>query len=91
MMVVKRNHLLARANGEMIIRHLVLPGHLDCCTRPALTWISENLNEVKVNVMAQYRPEFRAREFTEIAHPLSIEDYESALRIAEELGLELCD
>jgi putative pyruvate formate lyase activating enzyme len=91
MKVVERNHLLARANGEMIIRHLVLPEHVECCTRPALTWIAENLVDVKVNVMAQYRPEYRARDFPEIAHPLAMRDHDAALGIAEKLGLELCD
>lgn len=91
MSIVQRNHLLARANGEMIVRHLVLPGHVECCTRPALSWVAENLQDVKVNVMAQYRPEHRARDFPEIAHALPIRDYEAALRIAEDLGLELCD
>ncbi len=91
MRIVERNHLLARANGEMIIRHLVLPGHVDCCTRPALTWIAENLKDVKVNVMGQYRPEYRAMNFPELAHQLSMREYDSALGIAKELGLELCD
>jgi len=89
--VVERNHLLARTNGEMIIRHLVLPGHVECCTTPVLRWIAENLRDVRVNVMAQYRPEHRAREFPEIAHPLSMRDYEAAVALAEDLGLDLCD
>jgi len=91
MRIVRRNHLMARFSGEMIIRHLVLPKHVDCCTRPVLSWIADNLKDVKVNVMAQYRPEYRARDFPEIAHPLSLRDYEVALGIAHELGLELCD
>ena len=91
MRIVRRNHLMARLNGEMIIRHLVLPEHVDCCTAPALTWIAENLKDVKVNLMAQYRPEYRARDFSEIARPLSTRDYDKALRIAEDLGLDLCD
>ena len=50
--IVARNHLLGRAHAEMMIRHLVLPGHVECCTRPVLTWIASTLKEVKVNVMA---------------------------------------
>lgn len=91
MRVVERNHLLARANSEMIIRHLVLPGHIDCCTRPVLTWISENLRDVKVNVMSQYRPQYRAGHYPEIARPLSMMEYEKAIEIAGELRLDLCD
>lgn len=89
--IMERNHRLGREHAEMIIRHLVLPGHIDCCTRPALTWISENLKEVLVNVMAQYRPEHRAREFQELARPLRMAEYKEAIDIAESLGLELTD
>ncbi len=91
MSIVPRNHRLGRAHAEMIIRHLVLPGHVECCTRPALSWIADNLQEVKVNVMAQYRPEHRAREFAEISRPLGMADYRKAIELAESLGLELCD
>jgi len=89
--VVKRNHLLGRAHAEMIIRHLVLPGHLKCCTEPVLSWIAENLEDVRVNVMAQYRPEFRAREFPELSKPLKMPEFQAAIDIAERLGLDLCD
>lgn len=89
--IVHRNHIIGRRHAEMIIRHLVLPGHIECCTRPALTWISESLKNVKVNVMAQYRPEHLAREYPEIARPLRMSEYEEALSIATELGLDLCD
>jgi putative pyruvate formate lyase activating enzyme len=89
--IMERNHRLGREHAEMIIRHLVLPGHIDCCTRPALTWIAENLKDVQVNVMAQYRPEHRALEFDDIAHPLTLAEYREAIEIAETLGLDLCD
>ena len=89
--VVSRNHLLARAHAEMIVRHLVLPGHAKCCTIPVLEWIAENLKDVKVNVMAQYRPEFRAREFEEISKPIGTSEYGIAYETAERLGLDLCD
>jgi putative pyruvate formate lyase activating enzyme len=89
--IVRRNHLLARENAEMIVRHLVLPGHLDCCTKPVLAWISENLDDVKVNVMAQYRPEHRAHDFSELSREINRSEFEAALRIAEKLNLDLCD
>lgn len=89
--IVERNHILAKKNAEMIIRHLVLPGHLECCTRPALVWISENLEDVKVNVMGQYRPEHKAADYEEISKGLKMKEYQSALAIAEDLGLDLTE
>lgn len=91
MRIVGRNHRLARAQAEMIIRHLVLPGHVECCSRPVLYWIANNLSDVKVNVMAQYRPAHRAKGFKEIDSPLTRPEYGRAMKIADELGLNLCD
>lgn len=87
--IVRRNHLLARSDAEMIIRHLVLPSHIECCTRPVLNWIADNLEAVKVNVMGQYRPCHRADEYDEISEALRPKEYKYALEIAEDLGLDL--
>ena len=89
--IVTRNHLRGRAHAEMIVRHLVLPGHVECCTRPALTWIASNLKGVKVNVMAQYRPEHRSWDYPDISRRLRPSEYEEAIEMAETLGLELVD
>jgi putative pyruvate formate lyase activating enzyme len=89
--VVKRNHLLARKNGEMIIRHLMLPGHFDCCTKPILEWISQKLENVRVNLMDQYRSEYRAYQIPEIDHPLKRGEFRKAESYALELGLNLVD
>ena len=83
-----RNHLAAHREGELIIRVLVLPGHNQCCTRPILTWIAENLGSwTRVNLMFQYRPEWRAHERTELSRRLTGEEIAEARSIAEEVGL----
>jgi putative pyruvate formate lyase activating enzyme len=86
--VVSRNHKMAFGDGEVVIRHPVMPGHLDCCTKPILKFIAENFGDrVVVNMMDQYRPEFRAGEHEDIAQPLSKKDHEEAIRYAEESGV----
>jgi putative pyruvate formate lyase activating enzyme len=87
--MVTRNHKLTFADAELIIRHLLLPTHIECCTRPVLTWIAENLGPmVRVNVMGQYRPEYKAHEFMELRrHPTS-EEMGEAFEIAREVGLK---
>ncbi len=89
--ITTRNHLIAREQAEMIIRHLVLPNHLECCTKPILEWISENLENVKVNLMDQYRPEWRAMDFREISRKLTHTEFQEALRFADELGIDLIE
>jgi putative pyruvate formate lyase activating enzyme len=87
--MVTRNHKLAFADAELIIRHLLLPTHIECCTRPVLTWIAENLGPmIRVNLMGQYRPEYKAHEFMELRrHPTS-EEMSEAFEIAREVGLK---
>jgi len=86
--VCTRNHLVGGRYGELIVRVLVLPGHLDCCWKPVLRWIGENLGkETRVNVMFQYRPEWRANEIPELRRRLTKEEMEKAISIANRAGL----
>ena len=86
--VVRRNLKMAyKARGEIVIRHLVLPNHIECCTKPILRWISENLPNALVNVMAQYRPEYKALRYPEISRRPTAAEMKEAYEEAEKLGL----
>jgi putative pyruvate formate lyase activating enzyme len=86
--VVKRNHIIAHRRAEIIIRHLVMPDHLECCTQPLFKWIADSLGpETRVNCMFQYRPEYKASSFPEIARRLTPEERSMAIKAAEEAGL----
>ena len=91
--VVTRNLREAVMHGDMIIRHLVLPGHIECCTKPVLKWIAENLprDRVLVNIMDQYRPEFMVlkypRRWPEITRRPSRREMEEAYEYARRLGI----
>jgi putative pyruvate formate lyase activating enzyme len=89
--IVTRNHKIARAQCEMIIRHLVLPNHFECCTKPVLKWIADNLDNVRVNVMDQFRPEYEADEYEELTRKLTIEEFKSSQKFALDKGLSLTD
>lgn len=88
----KRNHLYALRHGELIIRVLVLPGHLECCAKPILEWIARELGTwVRINIMDQYRPEWRAREMPELRRKLKPEEFREVVDYAHQLGLtNLC-
>lgn len=85
--VVKRNHLLAYQHSEVIIRHLVLPNHVDCCSKPIMQYIAEHLPNAVVNIMAQYRPEYMAYEYKEISRQVSPEEMAQVKHYAESLGI----
>ena len=66
-----------------------MPNHLDCCTEKIFKFISENLDNAVVNVMFQYRPEYRAKLYPDINRRLNYEEVEKALELAEKYGLDL--
>jgi putative pyruvate formate lyase activating enzyme len=91
------SHLLKlRDWGEdFTIRHLVMPGHVECCTAPVLEWIAANLPGVPVNVMDQYHPDnycdpgnpnYRER-YAPLARRPSRAEIRAAYAHAERLGL----
>jgi len=90
--IVARNHAIANVNGDIIVRHLVLPNHLECCTKPVLEWISKNIGDhALVNVMGQYRPEnlvaLHPDRYPDIARRLRDEEIERAYGYARKFGL----
>ncbi|UCE75430.1 MAG: radical SAM protein [Methanomassiliicoccales archaeon] len=89
--IVCRNHKIARSQCGVIIRHLVLPGHFKCCTKPILEWIAKNLENVRVNVMDQFRPAYNAYEYEELTERLTREEFKHSYEFALGLGLSLTD
>ena len=85
--IIKRNHKIAHENGEMIIRHLVMPNHINCCSKPIIKWISENLLNASVNIMAQYKPEYHAYEYEDITGSINVDEYLKLKDYSDELGV----
>lgn len=71
----------------LLIRHLVMPGG-ENESKKVFEFIAGELSEeTYVNVMEQYRPEYRACEFAEIARPITGNEYIEAISHAREAGL----
>jgi putative pyruvate formate lyase activating enzyme len=71
----------------VLLRHRVMPDGLED-TRAILRWVASRLSpRTYVNVMAQYRPEHKAREVPELNRRLYRDEYEAALQIARAEGL----
>ena len=85
---VTRNLRAAKRYGELLIRVLVLPGHLDCCLSRILSFISEELGkDTRVNLMDQYTPHWRAGELPELSKRLTPYEWRRAVAMAEAAGL----
>ncbi len=72
----------------VIIRHLVLPNHLQN-SKHILKWIKENMPEdTYVSVMAQYFPTYKAKEDKNINRKLTKKEYEEIENYLYTLQLE---
>ncbi len=72
----------------VIIRHLVLPNHLQN-SKHILKWIKENLPEnTLVSVMAQYFPTYRAKENQFLNRKLTPKEYKEIENYLYTLNLE---
>ena len=87
--IITRNHEIAKKQGEMIIRHLVLPGHAECCSFPVIEWISDNAPDAAVNIMDQYYPAYRAFEYQGMNRRVGREEYAMVYEYGKKLGLNL--
>ncbi|HXS68669.1 MAG TPA: radical SAM protein [Candidatus Polarisedimenticolia bacterium] len=85
--VVKENLLWAHEHSELIVRHLLMPGHIDCCWRPIAQWTAENLPRVKVNLRAGFWPAWHAAGHAELRGTNSRADIDRAIKIGHEFGL----
>jgi putative pyruvate formate lyase activating enzyme len=87
--VVRENLLWANEHSELIVRHLLMPGHVECCFRPVAEWLAERLPRVKVNVRAGFWPAWQARRHREFQSVLSAAETAVAQKLAADLGLNL--
>jgi putative pyruvate formate lyase activating enzyme len=75
----------------LMIRHLVMPNGVSG-TKQVVEWIAENLpKDTYLNLMSQYRPEYKAFEHPEIARRLTGREYEDAVGWARAAGLTNLD
>ncbi len=75
----------------LMIRHLVMPNSVSG-SREVIDWIAGNLpKDTYVNIMAQYRPMYRAFDYPEIARRLTRAEYNEVVEHARQVGLTNLD
>jgi len=84
--VVQRNIMQVVGTGEVIARHVVMPGHLECCTWPILRWLGE-LDGIKVSLRHNYVPP--AEDGESPSSYLTEEDVEKSLEFARQANVVL--
>lgn len=75
----------------LLVRHLVLPQGL-AGTKEVVEFLAQEISpHTYLNVMAQYRPCYRAFDFPELSRPVTREEFQEAIRLARGAGLERLD
>jgi putative pyruvate formate lyase activating enzyme len=87
--IVRENLLWASAHAELIVRHLLMPGHIDCCWRPVAAWLAAELPGVKVNLRSGFWPSGQTARHPELRRTVSPAETELAHAIAREHRLHL--
>lgn len=86
--ICSRNHLLAAKRAEITLRHLILPNHVECCSKPILEWVAKNIREkCIVNLMDQYHPEYKASEHPDVNRRITSGEFESVIDLAKKLKI----
>jgi putative pyruvate formate lyase activating enzyme len=75
----------------LLVRHLVLPQGIAGTDKVLAFIASEISRDTYLNLMAQYRPCYRADEYPELDRPLTAAEYRAALDTAARLGLNRLD
>jgi putative pyruvate formate lyase activating enzyme len=86
--VVRRNLLELKDSG-LTIRHLLLPGHLECCYLPLVEWVSENLPRARFSIGNEYTPCYKVDQYPEINRRVNKLDFRQAIYIAQQQELNL--
>jgi putative pyruvate formate lyase activating enzyme len=88
--VLKMDHQGIAIRGLMI-RHLVMPNQV-AGTEKFVKWVAEVLpKSTYVNIMAQYRVEYKAYDYSEIACGITAQEFLEAMDWAEKYGLTNLD
>ena len=78
------------ATGGLLVRHLVMPNHVESSKRVLEFVANEISRDTYVNVMAQYRPAYKvpgSDRYAAIDRRVSREEYRAVVEYGRELGL----
>lgn len=71
----------------VVLRHLIMPNRI-AGTEDFIKFVAQEVSPATyVNLMSQYRPEYKAKEYPEIARRLNRSEYAEALAWARKYGL----
>jgi len=91
MEILERNLLTVAGTARLIVRHLLLPGHFECCFLPVARWLAAHLPGARVSIRDGYLPRWQARHHADLRAPLPADAGNRARREAAVLGLDVVE
>ncbi|MEY5024815.1 MAG: hypothetical protein RLZZ244_343 [Verrucomicrobiota bacterium] len=87
--VLRENLLWSAGEGELIVRHLLMPGHGACCWEPAAAWLAAHLPGVRVSLMRGFWPGWKSHRHAELLSTVGEPEYQRALEVARHFSLNV--
>jgi putative pyruvate formate lyase activating enzyme len=87
--VVQANLAWANSHTRLIVRHLLMPGHVECCWRPAAEWLAASLPDVEVSLRDGFWPAWQSGRHPELRRTSNMAEMDRAKAIARECELNL--
>ena len=82
-----RNLLAVSERGRLIVRHLLLPGHVECCFKPIVSWMARHLPHVPLHVMGTYVQGWRSDEDDHLRRLVTADERSEAAAWLDKIGL----
>lgn len=63
---------------RLVVRHLLMPGHGQCCFEPVARWVSQYLPNVRFHLMSSYVPNYRSLRTPAMSRTVSVDQVRQA-------------
>ncbi len=73
--------LMATQYASVIVRHLLIPNHLECCCKPIIDWLQTHLPHIPFHLMGNY--------YSDVGGVLDPAEYQAACQYAKNANLHL--
>ncbi len=64
-----------------------MPNHIECCSKPILDYVAKEIPKCVVNIMGQYRPEYKSHKYPKINRRPTVEEMREVKLYAKRLGI----
>jgi putative pyruvate formate lyase activating enzyme len=89
--IVQDNLLWSYQHSDLVVRHLLLPGHVNCCWSRVARWLAAQMPGVKVSLRTEFWPAWFSRRHDEISGTIKAAESMRAFEIGRELELNFVE